>query len=292
MKVTVALHLLVLGLALIPPLGRASIEGSKHDFRSPGSVSATTDSLKDVCGFCHTPVGVETTPDGPLWSPQADEQTFGNIASFGTSNLEGNPMGPVSLTCLTCHDGTQASDASYAGGGFADGGTLQLVEGGLAVADQDGVEEIGHRLGVGGARAAAENDDRHRPADPLPDRKRGRDRLESAQLLRTAFRERVVHPGQVAIPHGFGLDYDGGFTIRRPIFAGKCFIDAVPTTGCCVVGIRPNAFTLGEGGGAAAAALHLIALRRKWGASKKGVGFKPPSESILVAGDNNGPTTA
>lgn len=115
--------------------GQASIEGSKHDFRSPGPESGTLGSLKDICGFCHTPVGVETTPDGPLWSPQTDEEAFGNIASFGTSNLEGNPMGPVSLTCLTCHDGTQASDASYAGGPLMDGGRTQGAEDGIAVTE-------------------------------------------------------------------------------------------------------------------------------------------------------------
>lgn len=42
---------------------------------------------------------------------------------------------------------------------------------------------------------------------------------------------------------------------------------------------------MNKGGGAAAAALHLIALTRKWGGQKKGVGFKPPSENILLAGD-------
>ncbi|KUJ80929.1 6,7-dimethyl-8-ribityllumazine synthase [Ruegeria marisrubri] len=56
--------------------------------------------------------------------------------------------------------------------------------------------------------------------------------------------------------------------------------------------VRADPADQNKGGGAAAAALHLIALRRKWGASKEGVGFKPPSESILVAGDSNGSTTA
>jgi len=45
-----------------------------------------------------------------------------------------------------------------------------------------------------------------------------------------------------------------------------------------------------KGGGAAAAALHLIALTRKWGAPNKGVGFLP--DSILIAGDAKDPTTA
>lgn len=43
-----------------------------------------------------------------------------------------------------------------------------------------------------------------------------------------------------------------------------------------------------KGGGAAAAALHLIALGRKWGARTKGIGFKPPSDSYQIAGDSNG----
>ncbi|ETX30070.1 6,7-dimethyl-8-ribityllumazine synthase [Roseivivax isoporae] len=47
-----------------------------------------------------------------------------------------------------------------------------------------------------------------------------------------------------------------------------------------------------KGGGAAAAALHLVALSRKWGASRKGVGFRAPREDTIVAGDSEGPSTA
>ena len=49
---------------------------------------------------------------------------------------------------------------------------------------------------------------------------------------------------------------------------------------------------MNKGAGAAAAALHLVALTRKWGNESKGIGFKPPSESILMAGDSEGPKTA
>lgn len=44
-----------------------------------------------------------------------------------------------------------------------------------------------------------------------------------------------------------------------------------------------------KGGGAAAAALHLIALTRKWGRSKRGVGF---TNDILMAGNTDGNSTA
>ncbi|MGP6086511.1 6,7-dimethyl-8-ribityllumazine synthase [Antarctobacter jejuensis] len=56
--------------------------------------------------------------------------------------------------------------------------------------------------------------------------------------------------------------------------------------------VRAEAKGQNKGGGAAAAALHLLALERKWGGSRKGVGFVPLSDEIQIAGDSKGPTTA
>ena len=56
--------------------------------------------------------------------------------------------------------------------------------------------------------------------------------------------------------------------------------------------VRADPAQQNKGGGAAAAALHLIALRRRWSGQRSGVGFKPPSEDILLAGGNGGNTTA
>lgn len=56
--------------------------------------------------------------------------------------------------------------------------------------------------------------------------------------------------------------------------------------------VRADPADQNKGGGAAAAALHLVALSRKWGRQTKGVGFKPASENILMAGENNGKPTA
>ncbi len=47
-----------------------------------------------------------------------------------------------------------------------------------------------------------------------------------------------------------------------------------------------------KGGGAAAAALHLVALARRWGKQTKGVGFKPAEGEYRIAGDTKGPQTA
>jgi 6,7-dimethyl-8-ribityllumazine synthase len=56
--------------------------------------------------------------------------------------------------------------------------------------------------------------------------------------------------------------------------------------------VRSDPAGQNKGGGAAAAALHLIALARKWGEIRKDIGFKPRSEEYLMAGDNDGPTIA
>ncbi|MBF9060668.1 6,7-dimethyl-8-ribityllumazine synthase [Rhodobacterales bacterium HKCCSP123] len=55
---------------------------------------------------------------------------------------------------------------------------------------------------------------------------------------------------------------------------------------------RADAARLNTAGGAAVAALHLIALTRRFGQPKGGVGFKPRTETIQVAGDSEGPATA
>ncbi|WP_299419491.1 6,7-dimethyl-8-ribityllumazine synthase [uncultured Shimia sp.] len=49
--------------------------------------------------------------------------------------------------------------------------------------------------------------------------------------------------------------------------------------------VRADPADQNKGGGAAAAALHLVALSRKWGAQRKGVGFLPDAEEYKLAGE-------
>lgn len=56
--------------------------------------------------------------------------------------------------------------------------------------------------------------------------------------------------------------------------------------------VRAEPHGQNKGGGAAAAALHLIALSRKWGDQRKGIGFRAPSEHIQMAGKTDGNPTA
>ena len=48
--------------------------------------------------------------------------------------------------------------------------------------------------------------------------------------------------------------------------------------------VRAEAAGQNKGGGAAEAAMHLITLARKYSRKTKGIGFKPASENILIAG--------
>ncbi|TMM55083.1 6,7-dimethyl-8-ribityllumazine synthase [Sulfitobacter sabulilitoris] len=52
--------------------------------------------------------------------------------------------------------------------------------------------------------------------------------------------------------------------------------------------VRADPDDQNKGGGAAAAALHLVALARKWAQQSKGIGFKPKGQDTLMAGDTDG----
>jgi 6,7-dimethyl-8-ribityllumazine synthase len=56
--------------------------------------------------------------------------------------------------------------------------------------------------------------------------------------------------------------------------------------------VRADPADQNKGGGAAAAALHLIALARKWGAARKGVGFMPATDELKIAGQSKDTPTA
>lgn len=56
--------------------------------------------------------------------------------------------------------------------------------------------------------------------------------------------------------------------------------------------VRADPKEQNKGGGAAAAALHLIALSRKWSGPRKGVGFIPMTDELKIAGDTKDTPTA
>lgn len=65
-----------------------------------------------VCVFCHTPHGANTAMAVPLWNKATPATTdYGRYVMKGRDSLGTPTDAPMSLACLSCHDGTQAMDS-------------------------------------------------------------------------------------------------------------------------------------------------------------------------------------
>lgn len=89
----------------------AGISATKHNLGSGGSGSNAFSGTTEICVFCHTPHGADSTAAVPLWNKKmSNASAYTTYNSLGTSSLDGATVavGSVSLACLSCHDGTQA----------------------------------------------------------------------------------------------------------------------------------------------------------------------------------------
>lgn len=109
----VAATLLVAGMVASAP-ALAGISNTKHNLGSTNTNKSTQNynsSTGEICVFCHTPHGSDTSASVPLWNRKLGAPaSYTTYNSLGTSSLDGAtaPVGSVSLACLSCHDGTQA----------------------------------------------------------------------------------------------------------------------------------------------------------------------------------------
>lgn len=109
----------------------AGIATTKHNLSSGGTNVFTPGSgSSEICAFCHTPHGADTSAVVPLWNRKLNAPAnYTTYAALGTTTLDGAtaPVGSVSLACLSCHDGTQAMNtvinAPGSGGYNPAGGT-------------------------------------------------------------------------------------------------------------------------------------------------------------------------
>ena len=85
--------------------------GSKHDF----SIDRGSNDMR-ICIYCHTPSGAQAASATPQWKklPGGEVSRYRRYADMGTVvlDVEEPPVGSVSLSCLSCHDGTQAPDVA------------------------------------------------------------------------------------------------------------------------------------------------------------------------------------
>jgi len=103
---------LALGLTLVSMSGvaMAGISTTKHNLGSSGTFNFTT-STTEICVFCHTPHGADSSAAAPLWNRTlGTEGMYQTYSSLGTTTMDTDSagIGSVSLACLSCHDGTQA----------------------------------------------------------------------------------------------------------------------------------------------------------------------------------------
>jgi predicted CXXCH cytochrome family protein len=107
------LVLAVMGLTAVTP-AKAQIAGTKHNLGTSGVAGNNRFSATaEICVFCHTPHGADTSAAVPLWNRTLVGQTYQTYDSLGTSSLDGRvaPVGSVSIACLSCHDGVQSMSA-------------------------------------------------------------------------------------------------------------------------------------------------------------------------------------
>ncbi len=64
----------------------------------------------EVCVYCHTPHGANSTVAAPLWNRTVTQRNY-TLFSSGTAQQDITQPGPNSLTCLSCHDGATAIDS-------------------------------------------------------------------------------------------------------------------------------------------------------------------------------------
>jgi predicted CXXCH cytochrome family protein len=109
----------------------AGIASTKHNLGTAGTgANHLTAGTEEICVFCHTPHGSDTSATVPLWNKALPAgSSFTTYAQLGTTSMEAAQatIGSVSLACLSCHDGTQAMDNMInapGSGGYTAGGAV------------------------------------------------------------------------------------------------------------------------------------------------------------------------
>ena len=130
------------GIGLATPAA-AQIANTKHNLgSSPGGTGVNKFSgTAEICVFCHTPHGADTSSAVPLWNRTLPAPaTFQTYDSLGTSSLDGKtaPVGSVSIACLSCHDGVTSMSAVINAPGSGTAGDAAWQAGTWTGANQTG----------------------------------------------------------------------------------------------------------------------------------------------------------
>jgi len=91
-----------------------SIVNSRHDLHYAVSTYTFSGDMRltdygEVCVYCHTPHGANSGIDVPLWNRNIPTQPY---TLYNSTTMDNPPtsVSGISLGCLSCHDGTIATD--------------------------------------------------------------------------------------------------------------------------------------------------------------------------------------
>ena len=99
----------------------ADVANTRHNLGTGGPGPNTFSGTAEICVFCHTPHGGDTTAAVPLWNRTlAAPSSYTTYDSLGSTSMDAAeaPVGSVSIACLSCHDGAQAMDTLLNDPGF------------------------------------------------------------------------------------------------------------------------------------------------------------------------------
>lgn len=159
--------------ALASTSALADVVNSKHNLGSTPAVGEvrnnTFANTTQVCVFCHTPHGSNTTNiEAPLWNKTLPATgTFQPYAKIGTTDGEIiSSLSGTSLACLSCHDGSQAIDnminapgsGGYVAGGASKGWTAAPDAGGAVTVGAGNTFGATAAANIGGGTADLSND--------------------------------------------------------------------------------------------------------------------------------------
>ncbi len=111
-RVLVAAVLTVFVVPAAHALGPHNVVNTVHNLSSTGPQAMYNTDTTQVCVFCHTPHGGNAS--APLWNRQMPTSSWTHYDSSTLTSVVGsNPTRPVSaesLMCLSCHDGSIATN--------------------------------------------------------------------------------------------------------------------------------------------------------------------------------------